>query len=327
MGKEKKTKENVNNNQKGFKIPENAKKLAKLTYKKFKKESGDYYDNKKEAKKAYFAQIVDYLPDSIQVCVRYGHIPEMKETKEAIYNKLTDAEFIKFLKKEIKDGTDFDNMELMPNLIYDICKEASKAIEAAKNENPDKEIEFDLSDLIELSHLILKKKIKKMNKAGISDDLAFDVLSIIPTPSILKKSAWFHIRALFNVLYESAKTTDVNFDKLIKILFKDDEGYINNIITFALLERKEKISNYNDSQKKLFNDITEFCFREMEEMKKDDIYTILKYYVDSRAKDEAQNKDTNRRYYISSLPESDYPKITKQVEKIISINEDYRKYF
>lgn len=313
------------NNNRGFKVPDDARKLAKLSLKKFKKDSGDYYDGKKELKKAYFSQILDYLPSSIQLIVRYGHLNEVKETKEAIYAKITDPEFVKWLKKELKNDLEFDNMELLPNIIYDIIKSAKKAVEdaAADGEN----IEFDLSDLIDLSEIILKKKIKKMSKSGIDEKVAFDVLSIIPDPCILKKAQYFHIRALFTVLYEHAKRVEIPFGKLIKILLKDDEGYLGSIITFALLERKEKITNFSEGQKKLFNDITEFCFKELEDMKKDDIGRVLKAYVDARKRDESQNKDTNRRYYISSLPESDYPKISKVVERMVSDDENVKKFF
>ena len=112
----------------------------------------------------------------------------------------------------------------------------------------------------------------------------------------------------------------------MKVVFKGDD-YVPSIITFALLERKEKISGFNDTQKKLFNSITEYCFKTMEDMKKDDIVAILKAYTEARKRDESQNKDTNRRYYISSLPESDYPRILKVVSKIIELDEDMKKYF
>lgn len=315
------------NNRKDFKIPENAKKLAKLSFKKFKKESEDYYDSKKEMKKGYYAQIIDLLPDSIALLVKYGHLEAVKETKTAIYEKITDPKFIKYLKKDIENGGEFDNMMLLPNVIYGIIGDATKAYEAEKAENPNVEIEFDLNDLVELSHIILKKKIKKLTKSGIDEAVAFDVLSIIPTPKILTKSQAFHIRSLFTVLYNHAKTKEINFEKIMNVLFKDGEEYINSVITFALLERKEKISSFNDTQKKLFNDITEYCFKTMEDMKKDDISAILKAYTDTRKKDESQNKDTNRRYYIASLPESDYPKILKAVEKIVDRDENLKKYF
>ena len=120
--------------------------------------------------------------------------------------------------------------------------------------------------------------------------------------------------------------TDIDFEKVMKVVFKGDD-YVPSIITFALLERKEKISGCNDTQKKLFNSITEYCFKTMEDMKKDDIVAILKAYTEARKRDESQNKDTNRRYYISSLPESDYPRILKVVSKIIELDEDMKKYF
>ncbi len=318
------SKKNEKQKTRGFKIPEDARKLAKLTMKKFKKENDEYYDGKKELKKGYYYQILDYLPASIQLIVRYGHLNDVQETKSAIYDKLTDLDFVKFLKKEIKNGLEFDNMELFPNVIYDIIKSAKKAMEDDRANG--EESEYDLDDLIELSELILKKKLKKMSKEHIDEKVAFDALSIIPTPIILKKSQAYHIRSLFNVLYEHAKRVEIDFGKLIKILLKDDEQ-LGAVITFALLERKEKIVNFTDGQKKLFNDITEFCFKELEDMKKDDIYKVLKYYTDVRKRDESQNKDTNRRYYISSLPESDYPKIIKVVERICNSNENLKKYF
>ena len=318
------SKKNEKQKTRGFKIPEDVRKLAKLTMKKFKKENDEYYDGKKELKKGYYYQILDYLPASIQLIVRYGHLNDVQETKSAIYDKLTDLDFVKFLKKEIKNGLEFDNMELFPNVIYDIIKSAKKAMEDDRANGEDSE--YDLDDLIELSELILKKKLKKMSKEHIDEKVAFDALSIIPTPIILKKSQAYHIRSLFNVLYEHAKRVEIDFGKLIKILLKDDEQ-LGAVITFALLERKEKIVNFTDGQKKLFNDITEFCFKELEDMKKDDIYKVLKYYTDVRKRDESQNKDTNRRYYISSLPESDYPKIIKVVERICNSNENLKKYF
>lgn len=311
---------------KEFKIPEDAKKMAKITFKKYKKENEDYYESKKDLKKSYYAYLTDLLPVSVSTVINYGHIPSMVETKEAIFEKLTDEGFIKFIKKEIKNEGEIDNCDLLPNVIYKIITEANRAAENEKAENPDAKVEYDLNDLVEVSHLILKKKIKKLTKSGIDENLAFDVLSTIPTPRILAKSQYHHIRQFLTVLYEHAKSKDIDFSKIMKVVFKDDD-YVSSVITFALLERKEKISNFNDGQKKLFNDITEYSFKTMEDMKKEDIQAIIKAYVGARKKDESQGKDTNRRYYISSLPESDYPKITKVVKKFINNNEEMKKYF
>lgn len=320
---------NKNENvKKEFNIPEDAKRLVKLSFKKFKKENKDFYDSKKELKKAYYGQVIDLMPEGIALCVKYGHKPEVKEAKDEIYAKIMDPDFIKYLKKQMKNNDfEFDNMILLPNLISDIVASAAEAKKAAEAENPDATVEFDLTDLIELSQTILKKKMKKMIKAGIDENVAFDVLSAVPSPKILGKSQYFHIRALFTIIYEHAKTKEINFEKLMEVLFKDEDEYIPSVITFALLERKEKIGNFTESQKKLFNTITEYCFKSLEDMKKEDITAVLKSYCDARKRDEAQNKDTNRRYYISSLPESDYPRITKVVAKMCDQNENLKKYF
>lgn len=319
-------KDEKRNDRKEFKIPDEVKKLAKLSFKKFKKTDGDYYDSKKDLRKAYYAQIVDLLPAAIALIIKYGHIEAVKEVKELIYEKITDPKFVKYLRKEIKAGSEFDNMILLPTIIYDIVGEAHKAAEAAKADDPDTETTFDVDDLVQVSRDILKKKIKKLTKAGVDEAVAFDVLSVIPTTKILAKSQQYHIRRFFTVLYEHAKTKEIKFEKIMKEVFKDGD-YVNSVITFALLERKEKIANFTDTQKKLFNDITEYCFSTMEEMKKDEIYDILKSYTDVRKRDESQGKDTNRRYYISSLPESDYPRILKAVDRLCDTDEKLKKYF
>lgn len=321
------TKKKETNNKNHFKIPEDVKSFLKLNFKSFKKHSKHYYDSKKELTNAYYAQYLDYMPEVIKLLVNYGHLNDVKETKEKIYEKITDEKFVKYLKKVIKNDESFDNMELLPNVIYEIILISNKQAEEENKENPDQTVSYDFSDLVEVSRLILKKKIKKMEKLGIDDAVAFDTLSVIPTTTILKKSQYFRIRQLFNVIYGHAKDKEIKFDKLIKVILKDDKDYISSIIAFALLERKEKIVNFTDTQKRLFNDITEWCFTSMEDMKSKDIQRILQAYVDSRKKDEAQNKDTNRRYYISSLPSTDYPNIINVVTKMCDANEDMKKYF
>ena len=316
-----------NQKKKEFKIPDDVKEFVKLNFKKFKKHQGDYYDDKKSLKKGYYAELMDLLPPVIACVVKYGHIEAMKETKGEIYKKICDPKFVKYLKKEIERGNEFDNMILLPTLIFDINVEAKKqeALNNADKGEDEEKVTFDLSDLKELAKLILKKKIKKLVKSGIDENVAYDVLSVIPTSKILQKSQQFHIRRFYQIVYQHAKDKEIKFDKLVKVVF--DGNYVPSVLTFALLERKEKIANFTETQKKLFNDITEFTFQTLEEQSKDTIFDVLKTYVEIRKRDDAQNKDTNRRYYISSLPESDYPKILKTVKRICDMNETNKKYF
>lgn len=327
MSKKDKKKEDKNKkqNHQEFKIPEDPRRLAKLNFKKFKKQNKDLYDSKKDLKKGYYGQIIDLLPESVLLIVRYGHLQAVQETKGAIYDKITDPGFVKYLTKYVKEDNSFDNMIMLPNIIVSIMKEANARVAEAKAQDPNATLTYDLSDLVELSHLILKKKIKKLKSDGISENVAFDALSIIPDPQILNKSASFHMKELFNMLYIHAKTEKIDVPKLMKDLFKGNK--IETVIAFALLERKEKISNFTDGQKVLFNDITDWAFKTMEDMKKEDIHAILKAYAETRKRDEAQKKDGARRYYISSLPAEDYPKIIKTVEKLVERYPDWKAFF
>lgn len=311
----------------GFKIPDDMKKFAKLTMKKFKKNSGDYYDTKKELRKAYYAHIMDCLPDVTKLIVRYGHLDEVREVKFAIYEKILDEGFIKYLYKELKDDAEFEGMELFPAVIWDIIRVSNAYVQEQKEENPDFDIQAELNDIGELSKLILAKKIKKMTKNGISESLAWDSLCIIPTADILKRATAFYFRNLFGLLYEHAKTENIPFGKLIKVLLKEDKDKAVELVIFCLLERKDKITAFNDNQKKFFNDVTDWCFNVIEEFDTNVIERILKTYVEARKRDESQNKDSNRRYYISSLPEKDYPKIVKVMNRMIKRDESLSKYF
>lgn len=319
MGK--KTKENKG----GFKIHEDVQKMAKATMKKFKKKNKDNYDGKKELKKAYYGLLLDFLPETISLLVRYSHIREVIEIKESLYEKLADPYFIKMLKNAVEDKEEIENIELLPIVIRDMINYA-KQQELEDKADGNETDHYDMSDLMELSQLILKKKIKKMRNAGIDEDVAFDALSVIPHKSVLKdKQINYRMRILMSVLYEHAKTKEIDFGKLITMLIPEE--YANTVILFCLLERKDKFANFNDNQQKFFISINEWIFTMMEEMDRSRIEAILKQYVEQRKRDESQNRDGNRRYFIKSLPEDEYKNVTTVVKHMIEARPEIEKYF
>ena len=124
-----------------------------------------------------------------------------------------------------------------------------------------------------MAQLILKKKLKKLKKKEVDSDVAFDCLCIIPDDKVLEdKQIIFKLRTLMAVLYEHAKTKTINFDVLIKSMFPGK--YASQIITFCLLERKDKFANFDDKQKEFFIQINEWIFNIMEEMDKGSIEYI-----------------------------------------------------
>ena len=317
---------NTNNKNRKVHIPGDVKEFAKADFKKFKKRNSDYYDSKKELKQGYYLYLVDLFPPVIEFIVKYGYInnDDVQQVKHQALAKINDMDFIKVVKKTIKHGDDIENIKLLPIIIKEILMEAKKRNDAILAENPNGKI-YDMSDLTELSYLILKKKMKKFEKAGIPASLAFDVLSIIPCKEALNSSQMYRIHALYDTLYEHAKTTQIDFDKLIDLAV--DEDYHLACISFALLERKEKFSKLTDSQKTLYLAITNWCFNTMEKkLKKQEVYELINIYVKSRIRDDKNGRDSNRRYSLSSLSEEDYPRITTVVKRIIAEDDSVKKY-
>lgn len=315
---------NKNNGNNDRKINQDALEFAKLTLKKYKKEN-DWFDSKKELKNGYFTYLIDLLPKTLEWVVKSGHFKEeeVQETKNSIYQKIVDPDFIKFLKKEIKNDNKIENIKLMPIVIKEIVEQADK--ENSKNlaADPNAKV-YDLTDLVELSLLILKKKIKKMKKAGIDAKLAFDIASIIPTEDVLKYSYVFRVKSFYDCLYEHSKTEAIPYKEIMEVIV--DEEYYPTFITFDLLEKKDRFSKLTDKQQELYVAISNWCFATMEKLSKDDIQAIIQTYVSSRKKEDVNGKDSRRRYSLTSLSENDYPKIVKVIKNYIVDNPEAEKY-
>lgn len=325
--KNKENRENNNgNNNGGVRIHDDALELAKITFKKYKKKYADDYDSKKEVKAGYHMYLVDLLPKSIEFVVKYGYIKqeEVQETKDAIFSKLSDESFVKFLKKLIKDGEKIENMKLLPIVIKEIVAAADKYNTEELAKNPNATL-VDVSDLVELSQIIMKKKLKKFEKEGVDAALAFDVLSVIPKDDVLTSSQNYRIHMLMDTLYEHAKSKTVPFATIMEILV--GEEFYPMFTVFALLERKEKFGTLTDAQKVLYLDISNWVFNIMEkDLTKDQLQEVVNTYIRSRRRDESQNKDGNRRYALSTLSETDYPRISSFIKKLIANDDTLKKY-
>ena len=317
-------------NDREFTIPKNIKVFAKLTKKKFKKELEDrgFYDfTKKELKIAYYEELLMIFPEVINFIIKYGYLNKenVQEMKNLLFKRITDPDFVKFCKRSIKEE-EIDDIKLFPIVIAEILERVKEDNARILAKDPNASI-YNVDDLTELSQLILQKKIKKLTKKGIPVDVAFDALSIIPCKEALsgfKRSQFFRIRSFYDALYEHAKTKDINFKTLVNVIIPED--YVPALITFALLERKEKFSHLTDEQKKFYNTVTTWCLDRMEnDLDQNEVVEVLTTYKSARKRDDAQGKDSNRRYSLGYVSEADYPTIHKIVKKL-STKEDFKQY-
>lgn len=313
-----------------IRIPDEVKEFGKMKFKKYKKENKEYFDSKKELKENYYSSLTYNLQYVIDFLVQKRHIQEenVQEAKNRCYAQIAgeDGEgFVKYLTKSYKNGDldDMQNIELLPILLYEMIAEINKQNAIKKSENPEAAV-YDSSDLYNLAELILKKKLKKFAKKGIEENLAFDVLCVIPCKDAMKYSPYFRIKSIFDLMYQHAAKSSVPFKKVISLLLKGQ--YDETVINYALQERKEKYEKFNPSQKALFNDINEWVFNTLEDMDSGLIKDIIRTYVKTRKRDASQGRDGNRRYFLSSLPETMYPRICKAIKQIKSSDGEAEKY-
>lgn len=304
----------------GFKIPKKVRQLAELSWKQFKKENKDCFDRKKDLKNAYYETILESLPDMITLLVRYGHVKEVVEIKDELFEKLLDENTLALIKEQVEEKEADPTFKLLPIIFNEIVQRA-KAQEREDNQ------EYDVSDVIDVTQTILKKKIKKLKAEGIDPDVAYDILCIIPHECVLEdKQINYRMRILMNVLYTHAQTKEIDFKRIISVLIP--KKYLSFVIIFCLLERKEKFANFNESQQKLFISINEWIFDIMENKLDDsDIEMILKNYLSVRKRDLDAGRDSERRYLLKSLPEVEYPRCAHIIQHFIESDDNAEKFF
>lgn len=295
----------------------------KKFYKKNKKHSG--WDSKKEAKKEFFDLLMEKFPTVVYWMLREGfkREPSIKQTADGILEKFADQDFIKRLTKKVSKGEEYRNIEFLPIFLREVI--IRKSAENAKLKSEGKVDELQkLNPYTDLIDVLVGKKIKKLTKAGVNEDIARNVRMVIPCDNAMKYSTSWRLAAFFDVLYDASRTMEIPFDTIVKQVIPRDNWI--DLIVIALLEKKERYGSLNESQKKFYVDVTNWVFKTMENMEKQDIDDILRIYVNGRRNDEKRGKDCNRRYSLSTLGEAEYKHIVACIKAMIMKDPSIEKY-
>ena len=286
----------------------------KKFYKKNKKKSG--WDSKKEAKKEFFDLLMEKFPTVVYWMLREGFKRDQKtrDIADGILDKFADKDFVKRLTKKVQKGEDYRNLELFPIFLREAIKRTSQKNAKLRSEGKtDEMVKLDI--YYDLVDELVGKKIKKLVRAGVNEDIARNLREIIPCENALRYSTSFRIKEVFDVLYDAAKTMEIPFDTIVKHVIPKE--YWTDLIVISLLEKKEFYGSLNDSQKKFYVDVTNWIFKTMNEMETSDIQEILRLYVAGRKRDDANGRDCNRRYSLSTLGENEYKNIVTCIKAMI----------
>ena len=336
------------NNTREFEIPEDVRQFCKASLKKFKKKYGDDFESKKEMARAFYYELLEYLPDTIDFIVQnasiiYSNNPRLQDAKndfieirERVKAQMNE-DFLKVLKKAIKNGDEIKKIKLLPIILREFILEYKDMDVEAKAKNPNissDELHSDwISAAIDVGYVIMKKKVNKLAEKLGNDDLALDLYFVIPTDSLLQKSQLYRIRALMDTMFSHADRDEpVDFKQIMKSLV--GEEYYPAIIKYALMEYKQKdgrdvrdtLSAHKTSID-LYNQITIWCFETMEGFDKDLLKELLLRYIKERKTADDQNRDHPRRFCLNSVSETDYPRVVACIKSIKSNDANAEKYF
>lgn len=256
--------------------------------------------------------LYDSIPTIVDFFIKKSH-KQQTELNE-LFDRMEDPKFAKTLKRILKTN----NHEEQEPVDYGMATVIATFIERRHNKL-DEELKDLYSDLIDK---ILKDRIKKVaKKTGLDKDLIKELLVVVADKQYISSEHFvgLYVNRMLRKIYLMARDNEVELGdnetltKLFTQLF--DKALLNKIAMNILLEKKGAIRGFNDNQKAVWNQFTNFALDVLASNKKKEIREELEYYVMRRVKDAKNNRDEARRIQFASISE-DYKKITSVVSKM-----------
>jgi hypothetical protein len=337
MSKEKKKK---------IKIPKSVLDL-KLSPKKYAKKHNikltgkgmskkDKKHNLKRLQKEYCESAISGLNKAVKILAENSNNDgkKIRKVKEATDNIITRPEVMKKMAKLYKKDPDqYPNMIFLPNMIMNTILYYSQ--ETLTEEEKAIADSMDKESLIEFCESILKKRIKKYKKFGLSDTISYQLATVIPTTKLFKGSNQWYKR-LISQLYDIAKTEEVDIDTILKAITKlDKDKYISKkdfyegfYSTFIMRRSSNKNKSFTDYQKDLHEGLTERALNYLEDLKPKKLRSVLRDYIKARKFAESVKADSKRVINFTDYANSNsaYTNIKNVVKELIEDNPNNELY-
>lgn len=280
---------------------------------------------KKNVKKMGKIERADFvyqvIPAVLEFYIKKGWQQDSKQTVEEIFNVMEDPKFLKTLKVIAKNKDDY-NLDLgLAVLINDFL--------GRRIANLDEDMVDGYTKLI---CKILKPRVKEITKKiDIDADLLREFLVITPDPTLVsnKKVVSIYSDRMLNKIYSLAGDEPIDLSpKTLKKLFKHlfGEDALTKIAIGALLQRRDTLNrfNNNESQIRLWNNVTTFALNTLEKADKEDLKERLAFYYRTCNKAKERGNNIARRIELTTLGE-DYPSINKALCKLGIIQKSKNK--
>lgn len=167
---------------------------------------------------------------------------------------------------------------------------------------------------------IIKPFAKELRKeTGITKELAFELLGVLPTPSIINKyNISVYTYRINRKLYTFEFGEDVpplrlkQVRKIYQYLFGEEFSESKVALTILLENRSDDFPTLD-----VYSLLTVYALDTLEALPKDKLRESIKEYGERRSKE----RDMERRIRLDAISKSDYPRITKAIKKVSKQND------
>lgn len=328
---------------KKLKIPKSVLEL-KLSPKKFAKKHGikikgkglsksEKKHNKKRLRQEYSEAAINGLNKAVKILAENPDHKKAEKVKDGVDTILSNPEVMHQITKLYKkDPDNFQNMIFLPNMIMNTLLYYSS--EGISEEEKSIGESLDTAELIKFCEKILKKQIKRYESFGLSQEISFQLSSVIPTTKLFANRKWY--KRLISTMYEIAEKSEVHAETVLKAVSKvDKKKSINKkefleefFSEFILQKNTNRIAKFNDTQKELHETLIDMTLTYLDAQKPRKIREILKQYIKRRKTAEEYKNDTKRviKFTEHANSNSPYVNIKAAVQALIEDNASNELY-
>ena len=285
--------------------------------------------NIKKLHKEYAEAACRGLNRAVRILADNPEHKKSEKVKQGVENIITQPGVMKRVAKVYKkDSEQYSNMIFLPSMIMntllyyssDSLSEEEKAIGA----NLDKE------SLVNFCESLIRKPKKRLQKAGLSPEVAFQIATVIPTTKVLRNNDRIWYKKLIQCMYDIADTRDIDPDVVIQAVYKmDKKSYIGKkdfligfFSEFIMRKATNAATKFTDTQRELHETLVNRTLVFLNSLKPGKLKAVLKQYIKRRKTAEEYKNDTKRviKFTDHAHSNSPYTNIKTVVSELIEDN-------
>lgn len=290
--------------------------------------------NEKKLKREYSECAINGLNKAVKILAENPENKKTNKVKKGVDNIISNPGVMKQVAKLYRRHPEnYQNMMFLPNMIMNTILYYNS--ESITDEEKEIGKAMDTEGLIEFCEKILKKEIKRYRKMGLSDEVAFQMATVIPTTKLFKNSRQWY-KKLITQLYEIAEHEEVDIDEVLKAVSKIDKkksvkkkDFLEGFFTeFIMQKSTNKSAKFNETQKELHDGLIERTLVYLDSLKPRQLREILKQYIKRRKNAENYKNDSKRviKFTDHANSNSPYTTIKKVVSDLIADNANNELY-